>query len=235
VPNPPEPPSPPPSPENAPPPSPADSSPASARASQSEPGFVADAGPAFNPEAAGAEMPPPPPAAERAVEMLEEWEEAVIGSLLGVKGRMLHATAGVSDQDWVYTDLDLQAIVPPLTRIFNRYEPIRKYAPYADPLTLFTAFSAYVTRSALERREELQVREAEAEGGTVPIEPAEEAAPPNEAPSPETPPRQAASFPTSAPGAPPPMQPSEGPAPARPARPAEAPIDPTAVAWEVGG
>jgi hypothetical protein len=158
----------------------------------------------------------------------------VIGSLLGVKGRLLHATIGVSEQDWQYTDLDLQAIAPPLTRICNRYEPIRRYARYGDPITLATALAAYGTRSLLERSQELQARAAE--GDTVPIAPAgEEGFPTPGAETPATPPRQAGSFPTSTPGPPPPMQPSEGPAPVPPPRPGEAPVDPAAVDWEVGG
>ena len=224
-----------PSPESDQPPVEAGSSPGSGRVSRSDPGagFVADAGPQFDPEASGAEMPAPPTEAEQAVEMLEAWEEEVIASLLGVKGRLLHAAAGVSEEDWLYTDLDLQAIAPPLTRICNRYEPVRRYARFADPITLLTAFSAYATRSLLERSEELRARAAEEEGGTVPIAPAGGPPPPPAAPAPATPPRQASKFPTAAPGAPPPpMQPSEGPAPTRQPAPAEAPIDPTDVTWE---
>jgi hypothetical protein len=230
VPN-PEPASPPPSPESAPPPSGAASSAASSRASQSESGFVADAGPEFDPDAAGAEMPEPPaPAGEPAA--LIEWEEDTIKALLTLKGRGIHAMIGVAEQDWRYTELDLAAIAPPLTRICNRYEPIQRFAKYSDPLTLAFALGAYGVRSLEERQ--VMIAAMQGEEGTVPIAPAgpEPPVPTSEAPTPA--PRQAASFPTSAPGPAPAMQPSEGPAPTSAPRPAEADVDPTEVEWEVG-
>jgi hypothetical protein len=177
-------------------------------------------------------MPPAPPD-ERAAEMLEQWEEEVIKSLLGVQGRVLHAAIGVSEQDWVHTDVDLAAIAPPLTRICNRYEPVRRYARHADPVTLLTGLAAYATRSLLERRDVLAALAEDAD--TMPIAPAEESPVPTpEASAPATPPRQASNFPTTLAG-PPPMQPSEGPEPPPPPRPAEAEVDPTAVDWQVGG
>jgi hypothetical protein len=158
-----------------------------------------------------------------------QWEEEVIASILGVKGRLLHAAVGVSVEDWEYTDLDLQAIAPPLTRICNRYEPIARYAKYGDPVVLGTALAAYATRSLLERKAELDAQEEAPINGDQ-----EQVAPAPAAPSPGTAPRVAASFPTAAPGAPPPpAQPSEGPAPVGPPRPAEADIDPTKLTWEV--
>jgi hypothetical protein len=220
--------------ETVPPPGGGDSSPASAKASKSEPaGFIVDPGPAFDPEAAASQAPPPPLAPEPpALEV--EWDEEVIRSLLGIQGRALHAGIGVSEQDWIHTDVDLQAIAPPLTRICNRYEPVRRYARHADPVTLVTGLAAYATRSLLERRQALEQLPVD-EGGTQPIPPAEAPpVPPSEAPRPQTPPRQAASMPATPPG-PPPMQPSEGPAPPPPPRPAEAPIDPTQVDWQVNG
>lgn len=205
------------------------SSRASSRASQSEDPFIADAGPQFDPEAAPA--PPPPPPVDAPLEQLAEWEETAIRSLLGVKGRVLHAAAGAAEQDWLYTELDLDAIAPPLTRIANRYEPVRRYAGFSDPVMVFIGMAGYATRSLVEAR---QAREAaEGDGGTRPIPPAAEAPATAEPPRPDTPPRQAASMPSAPAGAPaPPMQPTEGPAPAPPARPAEADVDPTAINWE---
>lgn len=225
-------PSPSPAPSQASPPSPAEgSSPDSGRASQSDTaGFIADAGPAFDPEAAAAEAPPTPPpfAAEQLLEL--EWEEDAIKGLLGLQGRVLHAAIGVSEQDWTYTDLDLQAIAPPLTRICNRYEPIRQYARHADPVALATGLAAYATRSLLERRRELE--EAAPAPDTEPIPPAGEApVPSSEAPAP--PPRRGGSFPTAVPSGPPPP-PSASPPPPPP-RPAEAEVDASKVQWQVGG
>lgn len=202
----------------------------SGRASQSDlPAFIGDPGPAFDAEAAAAEPPPVPPgaAAQEAPAELVQWEEEVIGGLLGMQGRLLHAGAGVAESDWLYTELDLAAIAPPLTRIANRYEPVRQYAKFGDPITLATALISYATRSLLERRSALDALGGD--GGTRPIPPAGEETPPAAgAPTPETAPRQAP------PGPPPPMQPSEGPAAVSPPRPAEAAVDPTAVEWRVG-
>jgi hypothetical protein len=175
---------------------------------------------------------PPAPAPEPAAEQLVQWEEDTIRALLTLKGRGLHAAVGVAEEDWRYTELDLAAIAPPLARICNRYEPIQRFAKYSDPLTLAFAFGAYGVRSLEERQHELGVQ-AELDADTVPIEPlGPEDAVPSPPPAP-APPRQAANFPTVA-AVPPPMQPSEGPAPPPPPRPAEAPVDPTAVEWQVG-
>lgn len=215
--------------ESAPPPSAEDSSPASARASESEgPGFIADPGPAFDAAAAEPELPPPPPTAEAPLEALEQWEEDAIKSLLGIQGRVLHAAVGIAEQDWVHTDADLAAIAPPLTRICNRYEPIRRYARHADPLALATGLAAYATRSLLERRQELELHEPAPD--TEPIAPAGEEVPQSSAPAP---PRRAADVPTPMPSGPPPP-PAPVPPPAPP-RPTEADVDPTAIKWEVAG
>lgn len=222
-----------PNPGSAPSPSEGGSSAASSRDSQSEPGgFIADAGPAFDAEAAAAEMPPPP-APEPTAGQMVQWEEDTIRALLTLKGRGLHAAIGVAEEDWRYTELDLAAIAPPLARICNRYEPIQRFAKYSDPLTLAFAFGAYGVRSLEERQHELREQE-ELDAGTAPIEPLgpEDAVPPP-SPPPPAPPRQAANFPTTAAG-PPPMQPSEGPATPPPPRPAEASVDPTALEWQVG-
>lgn len=232
MPNEPTEPSPSPSRESAPPPSAAASSPASERASRSDTaaGFVADAGPEFDPEAAGAETPPLPPTPGQIAEDLVEWEEDAIDGLLGLQGRLLHAAVGVAQEDWLHTELDLAAITPPLTRICNRYEPVRRYAKHADPVTLASALFAYATRSLLERREVLAEL---APADTEAIPPAEQPIAADVAPVP--PPRAAGQFPTSPRAPAPPMQPTQGPAPVPSPRSGEAPIDPTAMAWEVEG
>jgi hypothetical protein len=178
---------------------------------------------------------PPPPTPEPAAGQVVQWEEDTIRALLTLKGRGLHAAIGVAEEDWRYTELDLAAIAPPLARICNRYEPIQRFAKYSDPLTLAFAFGAYGVRSLEERQQELRAQE-ELDAGTAPIEPLgpEDAVPPpSPPPQAPAPPRQAANFPATTTG-PPPMQPSEGPAPPLPPRPAEAPVDPTAVEWQVG-
>ena len=215
----------------SPPPGEEGSSRASSPASRSEPpGFIADAGPQFDPERAAAEpSPAPPPAAEPAP--LIEWQPETIEALLMLKGRGLHAAIGVAEADWHYTELDLAAIAPPLTRICNRYEPIAQLAKYSDPLTLAFALGAYGVRSLEERQ--AAIRQLEGEADTRPIGPAEEVAVDHDvaaAPSPSTAPRQT-QWATSAQG-PPPAPAAAAPPP--PPRPAEADVDPTQLEWEVG-
>jgi hypothetical protein len=213
----------------------ADSSPASGKGSPTSEGFIADAGPEFEPEAAapinaGVPRQPPPPGPEATAPIV--WEEDTVEALLRLKGRGLHAAAGVGEADWLYTELDLAAIAPPLTRICNRYEPIAKLAQHSDPLLLAFAFGGYGLRSVEERRRALA--EFPEEDEDVP-----EAAPPSPdtavplapPPAPPAPPRQATNFPTGPAGAPP-MQPTEERPPAPPPRPVEAQIDPQAVDWE---
>lgn len=203
-------------------------------------GFIADAGPEFDPEAAAAinaEVPrvaPPPAAAPEAPPPIV-WEEETVEALLRLKGRGLHAALGVGAEDWVYTELDLAAIAPPLTRICNRYEPIAQLAQHSDPLLLAFAFGGYGLRSIEERRRILA--EYPDEDGGVPeqaMPSPETAVPVAPPPAPPAPPRQAANFPTTAAG-PPPAQPTEERPPAPPPRPAEAPIDPQAIEWQVQG
>jgi hypothetical protein len=159
---------------------------------------------------------------------LVTWEEDPVAGLLGMKGRLLHAAAGAAEADWIYTELDLAAIAPPLTRIANRYEPIRRYATHADPVAVAAGIFAYATRSMLERR--VAAAAAAGDGGTRPIPSAdgEPVVPESAAPAPPVPPRSVETRPE-----PPPMQPSEGPAAVGPPRPAEADVDPTAIRWEV--
>lgn len=215
------------------------SSPVSPPASETSE-FVADPGPAFDPETAppatpiNAGVPRTPPPAEAPAPIV--WEEDTVEALLKLKGRGLHAALGVGEQDWLYTELDLAAIAPALTRICNRYEPIAQLAQHSDPLLLAFAFGGYGLRSIEERRRVLAAEYPDDDGG-VPEEalPSPETAvpvAPPPAPAAPTPPRQSANFPTG-PGGPPPAQPTEQRPPAPPPRPAEAPIDPQAVDWQV--
>ncbi|MFI4950661.1 MAG: hypothetical protein ACHP7A_06450 [Caulobacterales bacterium] len=216
-------PSPSPSPEGA----AAVSSPGSATDSPSSPPpFIADAGPPFDPEAAAAEPPPAPPREPEAPANLIQWEQDTVEALLMLKGRAMHAGIGVAEHDWRYTELDLAAIAPPLTRIANRYEPVQRLAKHADPLILLFAVGGYGVRSLEERAAVLRLLEPE---DTVEIQPADETAinaGVEQVPSPgaAAPTRWATSA-----------QPGAAPAPAPPPRPAEADIDPNAVTWETQG
>lgn len=95
------------------------------------------------------------------------WEQATIETFLKGAGHGLHMLAGVGDKDWLMTEVDLERIAPPLTRICNRYEPILRAAPYADPLLVGYGFALYGWRSALERKRALRdaAEEAQRTGG----------------------------------------------------------------------
>lgn len=204
----------------------ADSSPASATDSPRSEGFIADAGPAFDAERAAQEPGPEPLEAEAQLD-LEGWEEEVVESLLGVKGRMLHTAVGVAEQDWIYTELDLAAIAPPLTRILNRYPAVRAYAAYGDPIVLITATAAYATRSLGERRQVLAALEAQqTEQVIAPRVEAQERPTP---PAPQRPDSLRAAGGVEQPAAPTPREPAQ-----RRRRPGEANIDPDQVEWRVG-
>lgn len=117
--------------------------------------FVADPGPPFDPDG---QAPPPDGSADYGGELhaLPEppdlWEQEQVRGLLTAKGQAIHAIAGVGERDWTYTEQDLAAIAPPLTRILNRYEPTRAAAHVGDELALVIGFGGYASRSIRERR-----------------------------------------------------------------------------------
>lgn len=116
--------------------------------------FVADPGPAFDPEQA-----PDAPALELgdeiALELEEGWQEETIRSLLVTQGNVTHALlrAGPDDGDtWKHTQDDLRAIAPPLCRILNRYDATRAAAAAGDEIALAAAVAAYGARNYTRRR-----------------------------------------------------------------------------------
>jgi hypothetical protein len=138
------------------------SSPRSEPASTSS-AFVADPGPAFDPQTAG---PQPEPLAELELELLG-WEEEQVRQMLEAQGLVLHTVAAVDKDsgEWLYTAAELRAIAGPLTRILNSYDVTRAAAGTADPIVMMIGLSGYVTRSYGERRRLL----AELAGPPVPI------------------------------------------------------------------
>lgn len=127
----------------------------SASAAASSPGsstsspYTESPGPGFDAKQAPPEAPAPeqelPPAFELG------WEQDKVESWLTNAGDLAHATMGVADADWAMTKADLERIAPPLTRILNRYEPMRAVAAYSDPASVAVGFGMYGWRSALER------------------------------------------------------------------------------------
>lgn len=132
-------------------------SPGSSRGSPGPSPLISDAG-SFDPDRvearaqAQAEAPPEPGQLHALPEPLPEWEEETVRSILNAQGGALHALAGVSEDDWVYTQTELAAIAPPLTRILNRYDATRAAAGTGDELALLIGMSGYVGRSIAERR-----------------------------------------------------------------------------------
>lgn len=158
-------------------------SPPSPRASSAASAFVGDPGPDFEPgnaregfeapEPGGADLHAPPPAELG-------WEEDSVRSILTAKGAAIHALAGVAEEDWLYTEADLAAIAPPLTRILNRYPVTQAAAGAGDELAVVIAFGGYGMRSWAERKamldaladaEEIPASGRAAEPGTGPDQP----------------------------------------------------------------
>lgn len=170
------------------------SSPASAPDSRTSEGagFIADGGPTFDPERAAEQLPPPPLEAT-VLPPPVEWKEDTIEALLNLKGRAVHSLIGVADEDWRYTQLDLAAIAPPLTRICNRYEPVQQLAKHADPLLVLMALGGYSVRSLEERRAvfaELAEAEPQPIAPLADDQPINGPQPPPPPPTPATAPRQ---------------------------------------------
>lgn len=135
--------------------------------------FMADAGPTFDPE----RQAEPEREHERVGELhaLPDappmWEEDSVRTTLRAKGSAIHAIAGVTDADWLYTAADLDAIAPPLTRILNRHDLTRAAAGTADEIAVVIGFGGYITRSYRERRAALAL-EGELEDVPITGEPA---------------------------------------------------------------
>ncbi len=98
------------------------------------------------------DLPPVAPVASDGLELLEVTEEQV-RSLLMVQGAAVHGLAAVDkdSDEWVWLQAELDAIVPPLTRICNRYEPLRRAAALGDYPAVALGLGAYTRRSVSER------------------------------------------------------------------------------------
>jgi hypothetical protein len=112
------------------------------------------------------------PAADVVVEPPQLWEQETIETFLRGLGVGLHMIAGAGEKDWLMTKADLERIAPPLTRISNRYEPVLRLSPYADPLLVAHGFALYGWRSTLERKRALRDAQENAErsAGYEPVE-----------------------------------------------------------------
>lgn len=84
---------------------------------------------------------------------LEEISEETVRSALRAQGRLLHVSVAADREsdEWLWLADELDDIVPPLTRIINRYEPLRRLAVAGDWLPVFTTLGAYGARSMRER------------------------------------------------------------------------------------
>ena len=147
----------------------------SAAASSAE--FIADAGPAFDPDHA-----PAAPEVDDVDELGDDegWDEQKVQEFVVMQGEITHSlfNAGPEDDEtWLHTERDLRAIVPPLTRILNRYDMTRAAAAAGDEALLAAAVARYGARNYTKRRKYLALRAAQ---GPAPITGA--AAPPETGP-----------------------------------------------------
>jgi hypothetical protein len=79
--------------------------------------------------------------------------EAQVRELLIAQGALVHGFLAIEkgSEEWVWLQAELDAIVPPLTRIVNRYDFLRRAAEHADPLPIGMALFSYTQRSLAER------------------------------------------------------------------------------------
>lgn len=109
-----------------------------------------DGGPEFDPAA------DPAPAAPIADALAggPSWTETRVRALLTAKGELVHGVLAVdkTSTEWCYTQGDLEAIAPSLTRILNRYDATRAAAASGDELVVAIGFAGYAARSYSERR-----------------------------------------------------------------------------------
>lgn len=115
--------------------------------------FLADPGPAFDPE-----LSPAAPEVQLEDELVAEpegWREETIRNLLETQGRATHALLRVGPADtetWKHTEDDLRSIAPPLTRMLNRYDATRAAAAAGDEIALGAALATYGARNYSKRR-----------------------------------------------------------------------------------
>jgi hypothetical protein len=118
--------------------------------------FVGKIGPGFDPTRDNGSGPDPVGfASDEPAGLLlpiPDVSEEQVRSVLGNGGDMLHALVGVGEYDLVMTEADLDRIAPPLTRIVNRYEPVKAVAGHSDEAAVAIGFGMYGWRTALERR-----------------------------------------------------------------------------------
>jgi hypothetical protein len=123
-----------------------------------------DAGPTFD---AGATPPPaavpldePHPSAK-----VDLWTTDRIRTVLETQGAVVHGLVAVDSEslEWLYTEADLKAIAPPLTRILNRYDVTRAAAAASDELSVAVGLAGYAARSWSERQRALKARHADYE------------------------------------------------------------------------
>jgi hypothetical protein len=75
--------------------------------------------------------------------------EETVRALLTAQGSVVHGLAAIDKEsdEWVWLQAELDAIVPPLTRIINRYDSLRRLAEAGDPLAVMIALGGYSRRS----------------------------------------------------------------------------------------
>lgn len=143
-----------------------EASPAASSTSNGADPFIGDPGPGFDPDAgaaaaAGVQADADQAAREQTADAfsIPDVEEESVRSVLFNGGDMLHALAGVGEQDWRATQADLDRIAPPATRIINRYDISRAVAQKSDEAAVIIGMGMWSWRSMLERRAVLHARE----------------------------------------------------------------------------
>jgi hypothetical protein len=131
--------------------------------SETEIDYLEETGPGISELPEHVELPPGAEA-EQPQPLYPGWDPDAVEAFVKGTGAGIHMLIGQTERDWLMTEKDLERIVPPLTRICNRWEPALKLSPVADPLLVAHGFALYGWRSALERKRAMRDAEVELAG-----------------------------------------------------------------------
>lgn len=127
------------------------------------------------PEKAMGAIPPPPPPdlsddqAPDVAELVPEVSEGMVRSILMGLGSVANLIdrQPAAPQLWKFTSDELDQLVPPLTRIANRNDVVRRALLHGDLVVIAMALGQYGTRNFFERKEATSVIDQGHQGQAV--------------------------------------------------------------------
>ena len=105
-------------------------------------------------------IPAPPPlgsldddqAPEDLADVVPQVDEPLVRSVLVGLGQMAHVIDPITPELWRFTDDELDQATPPLTRLANRNDTLRRALLHGDYVVLALTFSTYLGRNVQIRR-----------------------------------------------------------------------------------